>query len=135
MNARWISAFGVAVLALAAGIALFAGPADLSIRTVAVLGSMALAGVCWLLAGEGIALAGLAWYQWLGAGFLVFAVGLLAQGAAAVWSGGSGDLLYGASQFLLAVVFGFMGVDYARGGRHYDLSLFDPPEGGRSPEQ
>lgn len=132
MNARWISGFGVLTLLLGGVAAAAAGVGAASIELLAVAVPMVVAGVCWLLAGEGIALGGLAWYQWLGAGFLVFAVGLLAQGATAFASGGTGDLLYAASQLVLAVVFGFMGVDYVRGGRHYDLSIIDPPG---SPEQ
>jgi hypothetical protein len=91
---------------------------------------------CFLLAGlclgagalrESVTVAGrdVPWYAFVGAGDVALAAGMAVNAARIGVEGGSDDLFLAVVAGAGAVPLFFIGVDYLRGGRHFDLSAFE----------
>ena len=97
--------------------------------TTASLVGYALAGVAFVVAGvrEWLPLPADAapWYLFAGAGDVLLGAGMLANGVPSVLGGGAEALFFGGLISVGSLVLAFIGIDYARGGVHLDLSTFE----------
>ncbi|MCO8265629.1 hypothetical protein ACOZ4B_07710 [Haloferax prahovense] len=127
MDRRFLSVIGVFDLLIAGGLAFlgaFAHP--LSFARFALFTA---AGVLLVVAGvrESVALGSttLRWHVVAGAGYVCFGLAILVNGLSSVLDAHGDALFGGLFALLLAPVMLFMGVDYLRGGVHFDLSTFE----------
>lgn len=122
---RWFAVMGVVVLF---GLAAIAVVVDVPIATSAAFAVLVVGSLCFVLGGLDPVPDAVAWYRFVAVGELLFgsafAVTLLAPVASGQRS--TTALLFAAAGVANALLFGFVGVDWLRGGRHYDLSTFEP---------
>ena len=123
MKRRWFAVLGiVAMLGLAALVALGV-PAATPVFAVLAVGS-----VLFVLGGLDPVPDAVPWYRFVAVGELLFgsafAVSLL--GPVASGQRSTTALLFAAAGVANALIFAFVGVDWFLGGRHYDLSTFEP---------
>ncbi|CQR53869.1 MULTISPECIES: hypothetical protein [Haloferax] len=127
MDRRFLAVVGVFDLLIAGGLAFLGALAHpLSFAQFALF---VAAGVLLVVAGirESVALGSttLGWHVVAGAGYVCFGMAILVNGLSSVLDA-RGDVLFGGlSALLLAPVMLFMGIDYLRGGVHFDLSTFE----------
>jgi peptidoglycan/LPS O-acetylase OafA/YrhL len=130
MKRRWFLVLGLSIIAASLGM-LFAfsvnpleNPATAATSTVLVLG-----GVLMAIGGAGAQPQG-TWYQFVGAGNALIGIGMAASYLLPMMNGTSpyGDTV-GVLLAICAMAGGgslvFMGFDWIRGGRHFDLSTFE----------
>ena len=122
---RWFAVMGVLVLL---GLAVLAAVIDLPIATSAVFAVLVAGSLCFVLGGLDLVPDVVAWYRFVAVGELLvgaaFAVTLL--GPVAGGDRSTTALLLAAAGVANALLFGLIGVDWFRGGRQYDLSVFEP---------
>ncbi|EMA04080.1 hypothetical protein [Haloferax denitrificans] len=127
MDRRFLAVVGVFDLLIAGGLALLGALAHpLSVARFALF---AAAGVLLVVAGvrESVALGSttLRWHVVAGAGYVCFGLAILVGGLSSVLDTRGDPYFGGLFALLLAPVMLFMGVDYLRGGVHFDLSTFE----------
>ncbi|POG55707.1 hypothetical protein [Haloferax marisrubri] len=127
MDRRFLAVVGVFDLLIAVALALLGALAHpLSVARFALF---AAAGVLLVVAGlrESVALGSttLRWHVVAGAGYVCFGLAVLANGLSSVFDPRGDPYFGGLFVLLLAPVMLFMGVDYLRGGVHFDLSTFE----------
>ncbi|WP_276300093.1 hypothetical protein [Halorussus lipolyticus] len=94
------------------------------------------AALLYVLGGLGKSIGGLAWFQFVGLGNVCLGLQLLTQIPVALADGipGTEALVVTIATGLGGLSLSFIGLDWFRGGRHFDLSAFDDgPSAG--PEQ
>lgn len=122
---RWFAVVGggvlvmLAYLAVRSGIAGGVGPSTVLLATASLL---------FVLGGIDPAPDAVPWYRFVGLGLLVFGAATVLYWVEPVASGGrtADDLAFALVGVATAAVFGFMGIDWFRGGHHYDLSRIEP---------
>lgn len=120
MHRRWLTAIGVGTVLLAVGLAaavLASGAVDPVLLLVLVL--WALGGAGWIAAGEDWAVADLMWYQLVGVGVGLVAVGMAGLAVQTLATGG--DQVVGGMQAMIAVVLAIQAVNHYRGGNITDV--------------
>lgn len=125
MKRRWFAVLGVAVLLGVAAI-LVAFGAPLATSPVAVV--LVVASVLFVLGGLDAVPNRVPWYRFVGVGELLFGAVLALIWVAPAVGGDrtTSSLALAVVGVANALLLGFIGVDWFRGGRHYDLSRFEP---------
>lgn len=125
MKRRWFAVMGGAFLLPVAALLVRSGPPG---RLDLPLVLLAVASVLLALGGLDPLPDAVPWYRFVGLGEVVFGVALLAMwvGPAVGGSGSNTDVLMALTGVAAALIFGFIGVDWFLGGRHYDLSKMEP---------
>jgi len=129
MRRYWFAVLGSAFLVAQVAFLYAAGlPETFDLTTVSLVG-YTLAGAAFVVAGvrEWLPLPPDAapWYRFAGSGDVLLGLGMLANGLSSVLDGGSGSLFLGALVSLGSLGLLFIGIDYVRGGVHFDLSTFE----------
>lgn len=122
---RWFAVTGVLVLL---GLAVLATVVDVPVATAAAFAVLVVGSLCFVLGGLDPVPDAVAWYRFVAVGELVFGAAFAVTLLGPVASGqrSTTALLFAAAGVANALLFGFIGVDWFRGGRHYDLSVFEP---------
>ena len=99
------------------------GDSTLSVQVI----MMSSAGVLFLFGGLGYELGSIEWYQLVGAGNVLLGLSFSLQFVAAVMGPGSvsNELLFIGAAAIGGLSLAYIGVDWIRGGKHFDLSQFD----------
>lgn len=128
MKLRWLSVIGGFFLLTATGLgAAMAVAGAISFTEVTTALALATVGVLFVLAGEGRDAFGLTWYQFGGTGQVVLGCWFAFQAGTFVPDDpGSVELIMAAAFALSGLVFVFIGIDWVRGGLHFDVSGLDP---------
>lgn len=122
---RWFAVMGAVVLLLVTALVATFG---VTVATYPAVVLMVAASLLSVLGGLDPVPDVVPWYRFVGAGELLFgAVFLVLWVGPAVGGGRSTtDLAMAAVGVANALVFGFIGVDWLRGGRHFDVEAFEP---------
>ncbi|RDZ63700.1 hypothetical protein C5B90_11235 [Haloferax sp. Atlit-12N] len=127
MDRRFLAVVGVFDLLIAVALALLGALSHPG--SVVQFALFAAAGVLLVVAGvrESVALGAttLRWHVVAGAGYVCFGMAILVDGLSSVFDPRGDPYFGGLFALLLAPVMLFMGVDYLRGGVHFDLSTFE----------
>lgn len=137
MRRRWFAVIGGFFLDVAALAGALLGSAALRSPRVAVgIATWLLVGGLAVVGGLRESVAGVAWYRFVGASDVL--LGLWMVGFAVAWyleGAADGALASVAAQALGGLVIALVGVDWFRGGRHFDLSAYESgPILGDAPE-
>jgi hypothetical protein len=131
MKRRWFLVLGLGMIAASLGL-LFVFPVNLleNPATAATNIVLILGGALMAIGGAGIQPRTSEWYQFVGAGDVLIGVGMAASYLLPMVYGTSPyDGTEGVLLAICAVAGGgslaFIGFDWIRGGRHFDLSIFE----------
>lgn len=118
MHRRWLTAIGGGTILVV--LLLVFGLASQGIDPVfaIVLALWFLGGCGWIAAGEGWTLGGLVWYELVGMGVFLVAVGMALLGARTLLDG---DSLLGGSQLVLAAILTLQAYNHYHGGNITEL--------------
>ena len=130
MKRRWFLILGLGIIVSNLGF-LFAFDTTVldNLATAATTSVLVLGGVLMAIGGAGAQPRG-TWYQFVGAGDVLIGIGMASSYLLPVVYGTSP---YGSTEGILLVIcavagggsLAFMGFDWIRGGRHFDLSTFE----------
>lgn len=125
MKRRWFAAIGGVFLLPVVVLLVRSDPPD---RLDLPLVLLAVASALLVLGGLDPVPDAVPWHRFVGLGVVLFGVALLAMwaGPAVDGSGSNTDVLMALTGVAAGLVFGFIGVDWFLGGRHYDLSRVEP---------
>lgn len=124
MSRRWFAALG-AFLVLAVGGLLVAFGRPTAPASVLRIAGLLLAGGLFVAGGLAPTSSGVAWYRLVGTADVLLGLTLAAPLPAALLGGGAADagtLMYTVPAGIGGLTLAFIGVDWFRGGHHFDLS-------------
>lgn len=130
MKRRWFLVLGLGIIVANLGFLFaFDTTALNNSATAATNGILALGGVLMAIGGAGVQPRG-TWYQFVGAGDVLIGIGMAASYLLPMVYGTSS---YGSTESVFLVIcavagggsLAFMGFDWIRGGRQFDLSTFE----------
>ncbi|WP_162991552.1 hypothetical protein [Halostella salina] len=129
MRRYWFAVLGSAFLVAQVALLFVIGVPESFDWPVASLLAYGLAGAAFVVAGVHrwlpLPADSVPWYWFAGGGDILLGLGMLASGVSTTLSDDSGSLLFGILIALGSLVLVFIGIDYARGGVHLDLSTFE----------
>ena len=131
MKRRWFVLLGVFVTALPVAMLLAFGlPPLTDSTTIILLSGMLLSGLLFVLGGLDRQFGDIEWYQFVGAGDVIWAGSFMLSQLYPILIGTSTYDSSAQPIFALLVVVGagsmlFIGADWMRGGHHFDLSTFE----------
>lgn len=128
MKRRWLSVIGGFFLLTATGLAVALVRAEeFSNVHGLTAGLLGLVGLLFVIAGEGRSVAGFEWNQLGGMGHIILGCWFAFQAGTFVpQETGSVELILIGAFVLGGLVFVFIGVDWFRGGRHFDVTSLEP---------
>lgn len=129
VNRRWLLGFGALLVAASVGVVLVAGgvPPDADVGAVLTVLGLSLTGLCFVLAGLRRP-PGMAWYRYAGAGIVLVGLAQTVRIATSLAAGDVGDgarLVGGVAGIVGGLVLVVIGLDWFRGGRHFDLGVLE----------
>lgn len=132
MKRRWFLILGIIlVVSQTAILAAFGIPPVFESGPAATVVIIAFAGIFFMLGGSGRQFWGVEWHQFMGAGQILIGLSLATSillpilNGTSAYESGIRPFLAVAAAIGGALVM-FMGFDWIRGGRHFDLSTFEP---------
>lgn len=132
MKRRWFLVLGVLTVASQVGpLVAFGIPSSPPASTVLTVVSTVLAGVLFVLGGLAPRIGGVEWYRFVGIAALLAGIGFALAMVVPILNGTSAYEREVRPLLAVAATIGgaslaFIGIDWLRGGRHFDLSIYEP---------